>query len=105
MAIGSSVLALGLAEIGRNMAELFAGFGTDLPWLTAVYVVISPVAPWLSLAVYVPPLVLLVRRNDFQGNPDSWTRFAIAGFGFFLLLLLLSWVAWYLPIFKLGSVV
>jgi hypothetical protein len=73
--------------------------------LTALYLVIAPLAPYLSLATYVPLLVLVVRRVNPPGDPDTWTKLAVAGFALFLLLVLFSWVAWYLPIFKPGSVV
>ena len=105
MAVGSTVLALAVFLLSRHMAGLFAGFGADLPAFTAAVLAIGPFAPFLSLVNYVPAGLLIARRRRFHGEPDSWAKLSVAGFLVFGLLLIGTWVAMYLPIFKLGSVV
>ena len=77
MALTSSGLAVALAVLVHSFADLFSGFGADLPVLTTFYIKLGPYAPY----------------------------FAGAGTVVFLVLLLLAFLAFHLPILKLGPVV
>ena len=103
MALTSSGLAVALAALVHGFADLFAGFCPDLPVLTAFYIALGPYAPYASLVVWVPAIVLLAKRNVRQ--PRRFVNFAGSGAVVFLVLLLLAFLAFYLPILKLGTVV
>lgn len=103
MALTSSGLAVALAAFVHSFADLFSGFGADLPVLTTFYIELRPYAPYASLVFWVPAIVLLAKRDVRQAR--RLVNFAGTGTVVFLVLLLLAFLAFYLPILKLGPVV
>lgn len=108
VASGATLLSIGLGLFGsfavRQFAELFAGFGAELPWQTVIVLK-------LSHGLWLPSLAtLLVWRKWFGAECDSHSRkrlitlFAAIGLTVIVIMVLVI-SALYLPIFTTGEVV
>jgi type II secretory pathway component PulF len=88
-----------------SFGELFAGFGSSLPILTALVIGYSKFTVVLAL-IGVLPLISMWRVRS-SGSRDTARDFRriIAGFGIALFVFSITVTAMYLPVFKMGEVV
>ena len=105
LVVGSLIIYVLLAAFTPGFAELFAGFGADLPRLTQLALEKTHYA-------LVPPLVgagALMRLwlNRKNGSRMAISTMAVTGiaFGFSVAMVIAWFIAMYLPVFRMGSVV
>lgn len=109
--LGSGMGALLVAAVVVNLIvpqfqDIFDGFGADLPWLTGLFVKHRHA---LFLLPLLPPLLWWAMARMAGPAPDARRKSAVLALllalGLTLVMVPLTIVAMYLPIFRLASVV
>ncbi|WP_426138186.1 hypothetical protein [Psychrobacter sp. TWR1-1-1] len=90
--------ALAVILVTPTFEELYRSFGVDVPVFTEV--VLSTHEYWLGLALIPIPLVYLLESSKRWQATTQYFLLALA-----ILLIPLTIIALYLPIFEMGSVV
>ncbi|MGP9692495.1 MULTISPECIES: hypothetical protein [unclassified Psychrobacter] len=102
LAIATSFLflfcAIVVILVTPTFGELYKSFGVDIPVFTKV--VLSTHKYWLGLALIPIPLVYLLEPSKRWQATTQYFLLALA-----ILLIPLTIIALYLPIFEMGSVV
>lgn len=102
LAIATSFLflfcALVVILVTPTFGELYKSFGVDIPVFTKV--VLSTHKYWLGLALIPIPLAYLLEQSKKWQAITQYSLLALA-----ILLIPLTIIALYLPIFEMGSVV
>ena len=102
LAIATSFLflfcALAVILVTPTFEELYKSFGIEIPVFTKV--VLSTHKYWLGLALIPIPLVYLLEQSKKWQAITQYSLLALA-----ILLIPLTIIALYLPIFEMGSVV
>lgn len=88
---------------GRGFADLFAGFGDDMPVFSELVLAASPYFGAMILIGLIPCIALF--RNRALGHDRAWHSFKwiIAGFGASLTVGVIFAAAMYLPIFQMAE--
>ena len=108
-AIVMAALALAVGITMRTASgkftTLFADFGAELPALTRFMMDGVQFAPYLALPLFLPGIVLLLRRHSYTVNPRRLVVAAGVGFALYAIAFGVFLYAMYLPIFRLGATV
>jgi type II secretory pathway component PulF len=103
LTLASLAFGLVLGLVGTlvipQFAEVFESFGTDLPAVTAL-LINSPHVLWTPLALTMPTIVLWWPLRSNAARIVCYSMLTAAD----AILLVLTIVAMYLPIYKLGQV-
>ncbi|MEM1174850.1 MAG: hypothetical protein AAGI27_08545 [Pseudomonadota bacterium] len=105
MAILSAVLYGVMFIATPSFSRLYAGFGADLPSITALFLASGPWFLVLGILGFAPAVLFALNRHS---DPGTRTVFVGASIASFLLSIFVfaAWVvATYLPIWKMGAVV
>ena len=85
-----------------SFAELFPNLDT-LPFAFNAALTYAAFAPYLSVLAYLPAVMLLLTRSE-RDSARRWTLVAFFVLLGFLVMLIVSTLAMYLPMFTLGKV-
>ena len=102
---GGALLTCIIIVTIRRFADLFAGFGAELPWITAFFVKADVWLLLLPLAGLIPTVLLFNKDERPIGEIDRMFVAVVVAEASTVLLLFLAVWAMYAPIFKLGAVV
>ncbi|WP_028454034.1 hypothetical protein [Chitinilyticum litopenaei] len=83
--------------------ELFAGFGSDLPLLTRLFIDATPLCFLLPLLLLIPALVLTLKREHAPAFRSRMRWISTAGLLLVLGVPVLGAVAMYLPVFAMAT--
>jgi hypothetical protein len=105
MVLASGAMCLAVAHQAQSFGELYAGFGADLPVLTALMINYAGLAILLPLVALVPLFFLFRDRKSFSANTEKFFIWIVVTLVLSFVLLGLAVIAGYLPIFRLGSTI
>ena len=101
MAVIASLIAVFTKLWIGSFTDLFRG-RDDLPFVFAAALTYAVFAPYLSVVAYLPALFLVLRRPE-RGSARRWTLVALFAALGFLIMLILSTLAMYLPVLAGGG--
>ncbi len=85
-----------------SFADLFPNLDI-LPFAFSAALTYAAFAPYLSVVAYLPALMLVLKRSE-RGSARRWTLVAFFVLLGFLVMLIVSTLAMYLPMLTLGKV-